>query len=243
MKSIVLRKIDYLRAEDFTYGKIPQRMMYLRDVIEGPISDPTFTAWRRLKQIHSVIPLVFTDIYRSPASSAEAYARKTGVAKPGYSGHNYGVSVDLAIDATMKRHTMDYNTLCRHMIAFGWTPYQGVTSTSTYKRGKEDWHFNFIGDYASTPLGGSPKPGSDQMNQWINSNFSFPDDIRSIQEMLTKLRFYQGAIDGEAGPLTIEAIKKFKRAWLPSTFHTSSKLDETTARIINIVACDVEMNG
>ena len=105
----------FLTNEDFTYGKIPTRMMYLRDIPERNMLE-SYTAWQRLKQVQEYKPLIYTDIYRSPASSAEAYARKVGVAKPGYSGHNYGISVDVAVEASMRRHKITYTQLCNIMI-------------------------------------------------------------------------------------------------------------------------------
>lgn len=239
MKNIILRKINYLTDKDFTYGKIPWRMMYLSNKRES--EDLTSTAFERLRQLQGYMPMIYTDIYRSPASSAEAYARKTGVAEPGLSGHNYGISVDVAIDASLKRHAIDYNTLCNTMIAFGWTPYQGITSTGMYSRGKEDWHFNFVGDFTSTPIN-DVKPGAQQVTKWINSNYVFESDVTVIQTLLTKLKFYQGAIDGQVGPLTSEAIKKFKRAWMPPkllSLGVNGKLDDRTIRLINIVSCEV----
>ncbi len=234
MQPLKLRKISFLTGNDFAYeGKLPIRMLYLRDEPEY-ITDPYATAYNALAAIHNYLPLIFTDIYRSPASSAEAYARKTGVAKPGYSGHNYGVSVDIAVDACLQRHSISYPDLVGSMIAFGWTPYQGARLDSAYKRGKEDWHFNYIGDCSGS--------GSAQVNTWINKNIVFETDLLSIQRMLTELKFYQGEIDGLPGKFTTEAIRKFQSAWAPKAFGASGKLDELTVRLINIVSCKIESN-
>lgn len=209
-------------------------MIYLRDIIEGSISDSTFTPWGRLKQAYNYMHLFFSDIYRSPAASAIAYKMKTGVAKPGYSGHNYGVSIDFDIDRIMKANSMDYPTVCRSLIAFGWTPFQGVNPPGGFARGKEDWHFNFIGDHISS--------GAAQINDWIASNIKFETEITSLQKMLRNLKFYHGEIDGQAGPLMNEAIKKFKQAWIPAkllSLGVNDLLDDLTIRTINIVACNV----
>ena len=238
MVPIKLHRIDFLTKEDFTYGKIPSRMMYLRDIPERNMLE-SYTAWQRLKQVQEYKPLIYTDIYRSPASSAEAYARKVGVAKPGYSGHNYGISVDVAVEASMRRHKITYTQLCNIMIVYGWTPYQG--KVSSYKRGKEDWHFNFIGEwsYSANDNNNKVKPGADQVNTWILQNYHFEDDMKYIQVCLKKLKFYQGEIDGLKGPLTSNGIKKFQQAWFPKTLPTTGKLDNLTVRLVNIIATDV----
>lgn len=229
--TIVLRKIDFLTGSDFIYdNKLPTHMLYLRDVVEGTIYDPSFTAWQRLKALQAYRPLIFSDIYRSPASSADAYRRKTGVALPGYSGHNYGVSIDIDVDGSMKRHNLTYNGLCTLLIAYGWTPYQGI-QIDDYRRGKEDWHFNFIGDWINIE-----KP----LDKWINSNNQFEVDITSIQRMLKQLKLYQGELDGIQGPLTRDAIIKFQKAWNPKKlFGSYGDLDEVTVRILNAVSARV----
>ncbi len=225
MQDLVLHKIDFLSRNNFpVYGnKIPSRMMYLRN-----------DAWIKLKEACVDLRLFFSDIYRSPASSAEAYARKIGVSKPGYSGHNYGVAIDLDVQTTLKENATTYQHLCEYLIFHGWTPYQGTISP--FSRGKEDWHFNFIGSFAKA-FG-----GSSQVENWIQSNIKFETSLVDIQRMLFYLKFYQGEIDGSGGPLTSEAIKKFKRAWLPAkilSLGESDKLDDLTIRTINIVSCRV----
>ncbi len=236
MQQLQLKRIDFLSGNDFIYdGKIPSRLIYLRDISEETTNKG---AWEAMRDLCIETPLVFSDIYRSPASSAEAYARKTGVAKPGYSGHNYGISVDLAVDATLKRYKWTYPQLVNVMINNDWTPFQGKKSDNQYIRGKEDWHFNYAGQF------GQDLHGSAVVEGWIRDNIQFDMDIQSIQAMLAKLKFYHGDADGKIGPLSTEAIKKFQQAWLPKTFGVSGKLDELTIRTINIVSTDViDENG
>lgn len=242
MDNIVLRKLDFLTGKDFPVydNKLPSRMIYLRDQVEGTISDSTFTPWRRLQQAYSYMHLFFSDIYRSPAASAAAYRQKTGVARPGDSGHNYGVSIDFDIDRIIKANNMDYSTVCKNLMAFGWTPYQGINTTGVFQRGKEDWHFNFIGDYADRPS--NRAPGGVQINNWIKNNIKFDSDIKSIQSMLLKLKLYHGDIDGVQGPLLNDAIIKFKSAWYTKNILSlgiNKTIDEQFIKMVNIVSCDV----
>lgn len=236
MENIVLRKLDFLSGKDFPVyqNKLPSRMIYLRDRVEGIVDDTTFTPWKRLQQAYNFMHLFFSDIYRSPAASAEAYKNKNGVARPGDSGHNYGVSIDFDIDRIMKANTMDYSNVCKNLIAFGWTPYQGIGTTGVYQRGKEDWHFNFIGDNVGA--------GGSQVLNWINRNIKFDSDVQSLQTMLTKLKLYHGDIDGVNGSLMSEAIIKFKRAWYTKNILSlgiNNKIDEQLIKLVNIVSCDV----
>ncbi len=231
MNPITLRYTDFLSGDDFIYEhRLPRHIMYLRDIVEGNGLDQTYTPWQRLKQVQEYKPLVYSDIYRSPAASAAAYARKTGVAKPGYSGHNYGISVDVAVDESLKRNSINYDDLCALMIAFGWTPFQGITGP--FKRGKEDWHFNFAGDI------GHYRSGASVATSWIDTNIDFDTDLASIQSMLSKLKFFHGEADGQESSELTEAVHKFKSAWIPSRFFTNDKLDDLTIRTINVVSAD-----
>lgn len=236
MDNIVLRKLDFLTGDNFPVyeKKIPCRMVYLRDKVEGPISDSTFTPWKKLQSMCNVIHVFFSDIYRSPAASAAAYAAKIGVARPGDSGHNYGVSIDFDVDNMLKANSMDYRTFCIVLIGFGWTPYQGVNPPGGFARGKEDWHFNFIGDFVGS--------GSSQIMNWIAKNNTFTSDIVSLQKMLAKLKLYHGDADGVAGPLMNEAIIKFKNSWYTKkllSFGINKMIDDQFIRMLNIVSCDV----
>lgn len=188
MDSLVLRTVDFTSAKDWSYGAVPKRLAYLSDRIEGAVDDSTYTAYQRLKALHDYMPMVYTDMYRDAVGSAKAYETKKGAQKPGFSAHNYGVAIDIAVDATMKRHKVNYNQLVHTLISFGWTPYQGVSQSGLYKRETEDWHFNFIGDYGYRPW----NPGTSQRGQqalaWID-NYLFNSPIVKIHDMLNELNY------------------------------------------------------
>ncbi len=243
MEDITLRRIDFLDGSNFIYqNKIPSHMMYLRDEMEYP--QQGHTAWQKLKEANQAAKLIFSDVYRSPASSEAAYLRKNGIQRPGYSGHNYGISVDLAVDETIKASGFKtYADLIVHMEKFGWTPYQGVKSDlGDYKRGSEDWHFNFIGEHAKDPNDSNHYlSGSAQVENWINSNFTFESEISEIQQMLKDLKFYQGNCDGVIGPISKSAISKFIAAWVPTKPGKPAHIgiDDVFIRTINIVHCNI----
>lgn len=225
MQNLELRYCDFLSGNDWIYsGKLPTRLCYLSDKVEGNSTDLTYTPWQRLKAIHEYMPLVFSDMYRSAAGSVKAYCdpNKKGVQPPGYSGHNYGISVDLAVDATLKRNKIDYNKLINTMIAWGWTPYAGITSDAKYQNGvSECWHLNFCGDFGERPwIPESPKRGH-QAIDWIAQNIKFDTDEQSISRMLEQLKF--------------NSLADFKNS-LPAKLQ---KADDVMIRILNIISCKV----
>jgi hypothetical protein len=234
MKDIKLCKVDFVTKDNFIemYKGVPARMAWIAPEAYNSLNSMTFD-----------LDLVFSDMYRSPASSAEAYRKKNGVAFPGYSGHNYGVSIDIDVDIVLRKRRTTYSYLCDDMIQYGWTPYQGVLNNNNYVRGSEDWHFNFIEDFAYNEIKDKTKytKGS-QATAWINANYPVAADILSIQTCLQKLKMYSGALDGKGGPLTNDAIKAFKRAWFPSKIGqvlADSTLDEKTVRLIHVVSANI----
>jgi murein L,D-transpeptidase YcbB/YkuD len=42
---------------------------------------------------------------------------------------------------------------------------------------------------------------------------AFQMDLHAVQQHLANLGFYRGEVDGDAGPLTREAVAAFQRAW------------------------------
>ncbi len=224
MNDLVLRTVDFTNSRDWSYGAVPKRLAYLSDKIEGSVDDTTFTAYQRLKALHDYMPLVYTDMYRSAIGSAQAYETKKGAQKPGYSGHNYGVSIDVAVDASIKRHKITYNQLVHTLISFGWTPYQGVTQSSLYKRETEDWHFNFIGDYGYRPWNPTNPNRGQQVLYWIEKNIEFDNNINV---MLNQLGF--------------STVEQFKQH-LPSKLKIAGS--DIVNRMLNIYTCKVtDQNG
>src|SRR5688500_12568851 len=63
---------------------------------------------------------VYSDIYRSAESSLAARRIKRGVQRPGYSGHNYGFSVDLDIEEIMRTKKILYRDIIHLMQKRGW---------------------------------------------------------------------------------------------------------------------------
>lgn len=159
--------------------------------------------------------LSYTDIWRSAEVSLRARKVKQGVQPPGFSGHNFGFSVDLDLDGTMKLRKWTYEQIVAVMENHGWYCHRrdGKTGKSEW------WHFNYFGPHpekylkvidpkrASTWAAGVEKRIVDTYGEALQLKPT------AVQWELKKLKMYHGGIDGDLGPLSVEAIKAFQRAW------------------------------
>ena len=152
--------------------------------------------------------LVLTDMLRSPASSLQARAEKRGVALPGHSGHNFGVSIDVAIEQTLEASKTTWATFVARMIGAGATPYR-----ANLKPGSgESWHFNLL----DLPAQGLPwgTAGAD-VEAWITGTYGdalYNCSWEDAQRALAHLRLYPSAlVDGVPGPRTGSALEVFRR--------------------------------
>lgn len=64
-------------------------------------------------------PLRYTDIFRTADISLHAYATKAGTQPPGYSAHNFGLSIDFDTDGTMKAKGWTYKQMCDVLGQYG----------------------------------------------------------------------------------------------------------------------------
>jgi hypothetical protein len=157
--------------------------------------------------------LVYSDIWRSAESSLQARSEKRGVQRPGYSGHNFGISFDCAVDATLKKNKWTYGQLLDACAQHGWHNFR-----RDRKRGFEDWHFNWLGDSSPDILAKC----SVLTSTWQNAaemkivelyGHHFTLTPMDIQLCLQKMKMYSGELDGALGPLSNSAVQAFGRAW------------------------------
>lgn len=170
--------------------------------------------------------LVFTDVFRSPAASMEARARKAGAAKPGYSAHNFGLAVDLDVRRSIRGAVGDGGKagLDAFMERAGWLCYRKDHALDE----SESWHFSF----------GAKDHGSRGVEAVIQSRYgaAFVLTPTQAQEALKALRLYAGAIDGDFGRQSRAALDVFKRGWkLPA----DGKLDAAAQRLLAVVTAEV----
>jgi hypothetical protein len=158
-----------------------------------------------------------SDMFRSAEASLAARASKQGVQPPAYSAHNFGLALDLDVDNTCKANSWGYSDLLNFMQTHQWYCYR-----RDRERGKEDWHFTFLGPDPIAILSRiDPRPWlgrrtwSQAAELAIQRRFAgqFTLDVRGVQASLQKLKLYSGQIDGKPGGLTEQAVGLFARQW------------------------------
>lgn len=183
---------------------------------------------------------VVSDMFRSPESSLQAVREGRGAQRPGYSGHNYGLSIDLDLEASMERlaesrglarHRVDKTILDLAMRDAGWWCHR-----LDHKMEFEAWHFNAL--WPDAKVYGTRT--SDELEKLILRTYGadLRPDARECQHMLKKLRMYSGEIDGIIGRLSREGTEAFQRTW---GIKPTGDLDERTRRTLAYVTCAREM--
>lgn len=171
--------------------------------------------------------LVYSDIRRTAMESLQAIRSKAGVQAPSHSGHNFGFSVDVAIEETQALYGWTYAVMRAKLENHGWYCYR-----RDGKIASEAWHFS-----ATSPHRDG-EPWSAPMDRMIEATYgsALRLDLRGIQAGLAKMHLYPGAIDGLNGPLTQRAWRAYQRAWyLPPT----DTNDVESQRLLAFVTADV----
>lgn len=168
--------------------------------------------------------LTFSDVYRSPDSSLRARKEKRGIQRPGYSAHNFGLAIDLAVADCLRSLNFDKQSLDSYMLSRGWRCFR-----SDDLLGPESWHYTFE----------ARVHGATGVEQAILASLDpgvlTPGDSE-CQEMLRELRMFGGTVDGDPGPLTQEAVAIFQRAW---GIKPTGRLDTMTRRTLAVVTAEV----
>jgi hypothetical protein len=228
MLKLKLRRLPSSTVGIYGPGK---NIMPSRALLLHPDAAASFLAYES-----EVGGLVYSDIYRSAESSLNAIKTKQGVQPPGFSGHNYGLALDVAVNETLKRRGWTYPQLLAFMESKGWYCFR-----RDGKRGMEDWHMNYLGtgDFARQTLS-SLVPGqwSKAAEAVIVANYGPALSLShlDIQKCLARLKVYRGTLDGNIGPLSMEAIRTFCRGWRISV-ETGPRFQRTLA----FVAADYDI--
>lgn len=176
-----------------------------------------------------------SDMFRSPESSLNAVKAGRGAKAPGYSGHNYGFSIDIDVTATMVAvHAVTKEGLDAWMKTRGWFCHR-----QDHKRDREEWHYNYFGVGFELPKGVS---SSTILERMIVDNYGgyFSLSNKEAQTALKRIGLYGGDIDGLIGPRTRTAIQLFQKTWdIPQTGVVNSK----TERTLVYVTADIELVG
>ena len=209
-------------------GKLPERMRFLH-----PSAARSFMLLATQLQ-EAQVDLVVSDMYRSAESSLAAVAAGRGAKAPGYSGHNYGFSIDLDVDAILKSIRWKKPDLDAFMSSGGWYCHR-----KDEKRGTEDWHYNFLGSrpVEVVPLLAAAKgrlstAASVELRIVTSYGAAMKLTPTAAQAALAVLRLYSGKVDGKLGPLSKASIAAFQRAW---KLTPTGDLDARTQRTLAFV--------
>lgn len=183
--------------------------------------------------------VVVSDMYRSADSSLAAVRSGRGAAEPGYSGHNFGLSIDIDVHKTMKKVGVDLKAeLDTWMSAHGWFCWREDHDLPKWRpRPNEAWHYNFA------PHGVTYNYGS--CVKWLGAEIlrrhgvDFELGAIEVQGALARLRLYSGAIDGKIGPLTALALERFRLMWGIPAPTAPRMLDRRTLRTLAFCTADI----
>ena len=178
-----------------------------------------------------------SDMFRTAEQSMQAMQEKSGVMPPGYSLHNYGIAIDVAIDAMLAASKLSKPAFDLLMREAGWYCHR-----KDGKRGSEDWHYNFLG------VGAAAEPFLAEAAKSTNTSAAGDAKILSfykdgltltpaeVQECLAYLKLYSGEIDGQIGPRSRQSLMAFQRAW---RLQPSGQIDAKTERTLAYVSADL----
>ena len=209
--NIPLRRVPnvigiYKRGENEDF--FPRRWSLLRDV--GPSPTPYEIFQRVMEEFPT---LRVSDMIRSPDASLRARLRKRGVQLPGYSGHNFGISIDIDVASILGDIDLGWDEFKSRMVQLGATPYNKTSGASDF----EAWHWNLLDlSYKGLPWGTKGRDVED----WITTTFGDQlyigcEDHRSywraVQKAMAEFKFYDaGGIDGLPGPMTRAGLEQFR---------------------------------
>jgi hypothetical protein len=185
---------------------LPARMRYLH-----PDAAKSFLQADALLRQMTGHGIRVSDMLRSAESSLAAKAAGRGAARPGFSGHGYGLCIDGDIEVMLRRMNWSKQQLDEFMASQGWYCFR-----RDHDMGMEAWHYNYFGD---DPKRWLDECGSENTTKGLEAKIqalygqSFVVNPGDAQTALKTLRLYSGEADGILGPLSREAIRCFQRAW------------------------------
>jgi hypothetical protein len=191
---------DRVRGTEVIHGiphRLPTRSLFLH-----PLAARSF-----LDELTDMVVVV--DMLRSAEASLLAVSAGLGSRPPGYSGHNFGFSIDVALEPTLTTRGLSKAALDRWLVERGW-----YCARRDAQRGLDDNHYDYLRAGAELDLASTADPVKDieQLIMRVYEGTLFPDD-EECQVLLRKLRMYGGLVDGVIGRYTSEAIAVFQRAW------------------------------
>jgi hypothetical protein len=171
--------------------------------------------------------LVYTDIYRSPESQLAAHRAKGGTQPVGFSGHGYGIAVDLEVTSTLRRMKASYPQLCDVMMDHGWYCHRRDLDPVA----SESWHFNFLG------------PDADRLIRLADpqqhASWARPCEARIVERYGKDFEMDAAAVQAALAALGFSKVVDFQRAW---DLRTDGIAGPTTRRVLAYVGAEVRVD-
>lgn len=189
-----------------------------------------------------------TDMWRSAAGGLAAILNpKKGGRSPGWSGHNFGHSIDISVSDDSKEApgAMEVLGFRRKYQLDDWMRARGWHCWRLDgAREREEWHY----DYDRPAPARGDDSGDDalqrQLLELYGDQFKLkqkdecPVGTDEVQLALAKLSLYHGEIDNDHGRMTREAILAFQRHWMPHWI-PSGKAGPPTQRCLAFVTAEI----
>ncbi len=185
--------------------------------------------------------VVCSDMFRSPQSSLTASLEPGRSAKPpGESGHNYGESIDIHVEAMLARTGMKRKRDLDALFArFNWYCFW-----LDGRGGKEWWHYNHIApEYRDRSGGFTGVRTSGYLERMIRLKHGaqFKLTIAQCQAALNAIGFEVGDADGKLGKLTRKGLTGFESHWMPKKpAKDRGTFDPATQRLLAYLTATVE---
>lgn len=183
--------------------------------------------------------LVYADMWRDSVGSLMAKRTRKASQLPGYSSHNYGLGIDLAVKTILAEKQIRYEDLLYLLKKRGWVCHRrdGLEGAAGYD------HFSFLGEHANKYLLKCTmdpitwdNPAEERIFERYGKDFQI--STRKAQELLTSIGFYSGEISGIGDLYTRESAMAFQRAW---DLIETGLIDATTGRVLAFITAEREV--
>lgn len=198
-----------------------------------------------------------TDMWRSARGSMRAVAKGRGAKRPGYSGHNYGLSIDIGVTTTMKNMGLrTKRELDGWMASRGW-----VCWRKDHKRDIEEWHYDYgTLSYVDRDERNNANAVERLIRFYHADQFKIPT-VKAVQAALKKasliylsnaadvknehdraraaaiaLSLDPGPVDGIAGKRTESALRAFQTS---VGFTPTGRCGPPTQRVLSFVTAEI----
>ena len=182
---------------------------------------------------------VVSDMLRSPESSLHASQTPGKSAlPPGYSGHNFGESLDS--HHTAMRRRAGFKTKKELDDLFAKYNFFNFWQDGQEEHDIEDWHNNHMpAEYRDKDGGFSSQTTVPYLEQMTVKRYGAQMvlGVAECQEALNKCGFDVGDPDGKIGKLTRKGLAEFQHHWMPK--HVTGEFDARTQRTLAFLTAEV----